>query len=71
MSVMWAGGWAARGTAAARVHPSYGGQIGVMQDRQLQGQPALYAVNTNNKRLLYKIPFPSIFLQCSFNALGC
>lgn len=46
MSVAGAGRRAARGTVAARVHTPYGGQIGVMQDGQLQGQSALYAVNT-------------------------
>lgn len=49
MSVAGAGGRAARGTAAARVHAPYGGQIGVVQDGQLQGQSALYAGNTEGK----------------------
>ena len=45
MSVPRAGTRAAVGAGAAGVHPSYGGQVGVVQDGKLQGEAALYAGN--------------------------
>lgn len=45
VSVPRAGTRAAVGAGAAGVHPSYGGQVGVVQDGKLQGEAALYAGN--------------------------
>ena len=50
MSVPWAGSGAGVGAAAAGVHPPYGGQVGVVQDGQLQGEPALYTAQRERER---------------------
>lgn len=43
MSVPGTGTGAHAGAGTAGIHSSYGRQVGVVKDGQLQGQPALYA----------------------------
>lgn len=49
MSVPRAGTGADARAGTAGIHSSYGRQVGVMQDGQLQGQPALYAAGDRER----------------------
>lgn len=45
VSVPWAGTRAAVGAGAAGIDASYGREVGVVQDGELQGQSTLYAAD--------------------------
>ena len=49
MSVSRAGPGAVVGAGTAGVHPAYGREVCVVEDGQLQGQPALYAAQAQER----------------------
>ena len=54
MPVPRAGAGAYAGAGTACVNSSYGGQVGVVEDGQLQGQPTLYAGRDRGREVLVK-----------------